>query len=255
MAPGQPLGLILADVEHDDLIRSASAANVKLDRLTNGLVFLLDVFVVGYNVNGVFVVLGIGLTEQHLDGADVLRLLFLLQRKFEDVALTETPRFASNFVISCATNEPALDTEVADSALQLALGSFKIGLGGRDIGFGSVEIGGHLAEFGGGVGFDGTDLLANLLIGFLLILLDGLGHAAGASEFILREPELLGGDFQFCLQVGNASVGLTKFLIDSLGLFIGSIESRASGLMVVIILIEKVGDQSKSNKEEQQGPA
>ena len=81
----------------------------------------------------------------------------------------------------------------------------------------------YLAKLGGGISLNGADLLAQLLVGLLLVFLDRLRETAGASQLILGQAEFLRGDFQFRLQVGDARIGLTEFLVDSLGLFVSGI--------------------------------
>ncbi len=138
------LGLVLAEIENNDFVRGAGAAHVELNGFADGLVFLLDVLVVGNHIHGVLIMLGVGLAENHLDGADVLGRLFFLEREFEDVALAQPLEFFHFVVIAC--DQAALHAQVADGALQFAFGGFEIGLGGSHVALGGADFGGHLSE-------------------------------------------------------------------------------------------------------------
>ncbi len=110
-------------------------------------------------------------------------------------------------------------------------------------------------NFVSGVGLDGADLLAKLLVALQLVFLDGLRQAARAGQFILGEAELLGGDVQFGLQFGDARVGLAEFRVNRLSLFVRGVQSRAGCLAVVVVLVEQISDQSEGNDKKQQNPA
>src|SRR3984957_11656752 len=61
------LGRVLREIENHDLIRSARAVNVKLNRFANGAVLLLDGFVVRDDVHRVFVVLVVHFFQRDLN--------------------------------------------------------------------------------------------------------------------------------------------------------------------------------------------
>src|ERR1700677_1525285 len=67
------LGLILGEIENDNLVGRARTFNVKLDWLADGFVFFLDALVIRDYVQGVAVVFCVHFLELHLNGADMLR--------------------------------------------------------------------------------------------------------------------------------------------------------------------------------------
>ena len=87
-------GRVLSQVEDDDFVRSARAANVKLNRLADGAILLLDGLVVRDNVDRVFVVLVVHFFQRNLNRANMLRtFLRLRERELEDVTFAETLQF------------------------------------------------------------------------------------------------------------------------------------------------------------------
>jgi hypothetical protein len=143
--------LILSEIEHNDFVRRASSADIKLYGLANSLVFLLDALVIGNNVERVLEMFSVNLPEGNLNRTHVLGPLgIFIEIEFEDVALAQALELF--YFVMITSDQAALYAQVADGALQLAFGAFQVGFGSIGFGFGSAEFGGHLAKFRGSVG-------------------------------------------------------------------------------------------------------
>src|SRR3984957_3712751 len=180
------LGLILGEIDDDDLVRSARALHVKLNGLANGLVLLFNGLVVGDDVDGVAIVFGVDFLQLHLNRTDVLRTgIGFSEIEFEDVALAAAFEFFDFIMV--ARDQAALHAEVADGALQFCLGDFEVGFGSVGFALGPAQFGGDFANLGGSIGLHAGDFRTKLRVALLLIFLDGLRQAAGLRQFVLRQ--------------------------------------------------------------------
>src|SRR5712692_5966458 len=125
----------LGDFVDHQFERRAAAAGVEKDRLVDRPVLLLEALVVGQHVNRVLVLLGVGIAQLDLDGADFLRPGLALDSKLEIIALSHAAELIDFIVIP--RDERA---HFATGHLNAVLGGVEVGLHARNVAIQPVHI-------------------------------------------------------------------------------------------------------------------
>jgi hypothetical protein len=109
--------LVLLDLIDYELVRLVCPGDIKLNRLIDRPVFLLNLLIVGEDFDRVLVVLRFGLLQTDRDVSDLLRCLRLAEAEFKVVSLAECLKRCEFLTIG--RDESALDAKISSNTLQL----------------------------------------------------------------------------------------------------------------------------------------
>ena len=106
-------------------------AAIKLQRLVDAFIFLLNLLVVGQDIQGELPFLGIGALELKADGGNVRGIFSLIQGEL--VIISVALVFQEFQLVMGGGDELRLLVEIANRMLQFGLGCLQVGFGGTYI--------------------------------------------------------------------------------------------------------------------------